>query len=104
MPCFQFAANNGTDDFIQDYTIETLPCITKMPISDPGTPLKFVIKSIKGVLIDPNHLELYLKFKIWKKVGGVKTEIPGAEKVAPYCGFLYTMFKVKLSKMSYYLF
>ncbi len=92
---FQFAAENGVDDFAQDYTIESLPCITKMPIIGSGTPFRFLIKSIKGEYIDPNHLVMYLKFKIWKKgADGVKTALPEGEKIAPYCGFLYTMFKV----------
>ena len=89
-----FVAENGMDDFAQDYTIETLSCITTMPIIGSGAPLRFLIKSIKGEYIDPNHLVMNLKFKIWKKgAGGVKTKMPDGEKITPYCGFLYTMFK-----------
>ena len=92
-----FVAENGVDDFAQNYTIETLPSITKMPIIDSGTPLRFTIKSIKGEYIDPNHLVMYLKFKIWKrKADGTKTALAEGEKMAPSCGFLYTMFKVQI--------
>ena len=68
-----------------------------MPIVGSGTPFRFLIKSIKGEYIDPNHLVLYVKFKIWKKAAdGTKTKLPEGEKMAPSCGFLYTMFKVQL--------
>ena len=66
-----------------------------MPILGSGTPFRFLIKSIKGEYIDPNHLVMYLKFKLWKRgVDGEKTKLPEGEKVGPCCGFLYTMFKV----------
>ena len=66
-----------------------------MPIIGSGTPIKFLIKSIKGEFIDPNHLVLGIKFKIWKKdAEGTLKQLEATDNMAPYCGFLYTLFKV----------
>ena len=67
-----------------------------MPLRGSDAPFKFLIKSIKGEFIDPNNIVLYLKLKIWRKgAGGELKKLEQGEKVAPYSGFFYTMFKVR---------
>ena len=74
-----------------------MPCITKLPLKGSDAPFKFLIKSIKGEFIDPNNIVLYLQFTVWRKRdGGVLKKLELGENVAPYNGFLYTMFKVRL--------
>jgi hypothetical protein len=88
-------AENEYDDSIEHYVTEIVPCITKFPLKGSDAPFKFLIKSIRGEFIDPNHIVLYLRFKVQKKGdGGQLINIANGENVAPYNGFLYTMFKV----------